>query len=56
MTNKTIKTLEFEDFTCDIMDDGDVHFSDHHAEHMIYVYKFEFEKIIESYKRVENVR
>lgn len=52
MVNKTIKKLDFEDYTCEIMDDGDIHFVDYHAEHMIYVYKSEFEKILKLYKSV----
>ncbi len=50
--NKNIKKeiiLKFEDFNVDFIENGDVHFYDKFAEHMIYVEKEEFRKIIKKY-------
>lgn len=47
--DKIVKKLIFPEYTCEIFKSGDVFFSDHYAEHMIYIYKTQFEKILKSY-------
>lgn len=52
MDDKIVRKLVFPDYMCKIKENGDVSLCDHHAEHMIYVYKSQFVRILKLYKEV----
>lgn len=52
MSDKRIKTLEFDDCKCAIFNDGSIMVFDRHAEHINYLSKEETKELIKEYERI----